>query len=98
VGQRVFGLADWTRDGSLAEYTAVEARNLAPLPVTNHHEPAWSTEDPAAVIVLVGKQHPPQGLGQGKRRRSSGGASSIAAADKLACPVDAAELDDCRPG
>ncbi|MEU7768792.1 NADP-dependent oxidoreductase [Nocardia sp. NPDC049190] len=32
VGQRVFGLSDWTRDGSLAEYTAVEARNLAPLP------------------------------------------------------------------
>lgn len=32
VGQRVFGLTDWTRDGSLAEYTAVEARNLAPLP------------------------------------------------------------------
>ena len=32
MGQRVFGLADWTRDGSLAEYTAVEARNLAPLP------------------------------------------------------------------
>src|SRR3954452_21756407 len=31
VGQRVFGLVDWTRDGSLAEYTAVEARNLAPL-------------------------------------------------------------------
>lgn len=26
IGQRVFGLADWTRDGSLAEYTAVEAR------------------------------------------------------------------------
>src|SRR5690606_38195921 len=32
VGQRVFGLTDWTRDGTLAEYTAVEARNLAPLP------------------------------------------------------------------
>ncbi|MCP2265804.1 NADP-dependent oxidoreductase [Promicromonospora thailandica] len=32
VGQRVFGLADWTRDGTLAEYVAVEARNLAPLP------------------------------------------------------------------
>ncbi|PZG18297.1 NADP-dependent oxidoreductase [Nonomuraea aridisoli] len=31
VGQRVFGLTDWARDGSLAEYTAVEARNLAPL-------------------------------------------------------------------
>jgi NADPH:quinone reductase-like Zn-dependent oxidoreductase len=32
LGQRVFGLGDWTRDGSLAEYAAVEARNLAPLP------------------------------------------------------------------
>jgi NADPH:quinone reductase-like Zn-dependent oxidoreductase len=32
VGQRVFGLTDWTRDGSLAEYQVVEARNLAPLP------------------------------------------------------------------
>jgi NADPH:quinone reductase-like Zn-dependent oxidoreductase len=32
VGQRVFGLADWNRDGTLAEYVAVEARNLAPLP------------------------------------------------------------------
>ena len=32
VGQRVFGLADWYRDGTLAEYIAMEARNLAPLP------------------------------------------------------------------
>ena len=32
VGQRVFGLTDWFRDGSLAEFAAVEARNLAPLP------------------------------------------------------------------
>jgi len=32
VGQRVFGLTDWYRDGTLAEYLAVEARNLAPLP------------------------------------------------------------------
>src|SRR3954463_13523468 len=32
VGQRVFGLADWHRDGTLAEYVPVEARNLAPLP------------------------------------------------------------------
>ena len=31
VGQRVFGLADWARNGSLAEFTAVETRNLAPL-------------------------------------------------------------------
>jgi NADPH:quinone reductase-like Zn-dependent oxidoreductase len=32
VGQRVFGLADWHRDGALAEYVAMEARNLAPVP------------------------------------------------------------------
>jgi NADPH:quinone reductase-like Zn-dependent oxidoreductase len=32
VGQRVFGLTDWHRDGTLAQYVAVEARNLAPLP------------------------------------------------------------------
>src|SRR3954466_3108081 len=32
VGQRGFGLTDWYRDGTLAEYVAVEARNLTPLP------------------------------------------------------------------
>jgi NADPH:quinone reductase-like Zn-dependent oxidoreductase len=32
LGQRVFGLTDWYRDGTLAEYAAIEARNLAPLP------------------------------------------------------------------
>src|SRR4051812_339141 len=32
TGQRVFGLTDWYRDGTLAEHVAVEARSLAPLP------------------------------------------------------------------
>jgi NADPH:quinone reductase-like Zn-dependent oxidoreductase len=32
VGQRVLGLADWHRDGTLAESVAIEARNLVPLP------------------------------------------------------------------
>jgi NADPH:quinone reductase-like Zn-dependent oxidoreductase len=32
VGQRVFGLSDSYRGGTLAEYVAVEARNVAPLP------------------------------------------------------------------
>jgi NADPH:quinone reductase-like Zn-dependent oxidoreductase len=45
VGQRVFGLADWARDGSLAEYVAVEARNLAPLPAGVDHAAA------AAVVI-----------------------------------------------
>jgi NADPH:quinone reductase-like Zn-dependent oxidoreductase len=33
----VFGLADWARNGTLAEYVAMEARNLAPLPVGVDH-------------------------------------------------------------
>ncbi|GAA3576268.1 NADP-dependent oxidoreductase [Kribbella ginsengisoli] len=45
VGQRVFGLADWTRNGSLADYTAVEARNLAPLPAGVEHV------DAAALVI-----------------------------------------------
>src|SRR5689334_24872172 len=32
MGQRVFGLTDSYRGGGLAEYAAIEARNLAPLP------------------------------------------------------------------
>ena len=31
VGQRVFGVTDWCRNGTLAEFVAVEARNLEPL-------------------------------------------------------------------
>src|SRR5262252_3277673 len=32
VGQRVFGLTDWYRDGTPAVYVAGEARNVTPLP------------------------------------------------------------------
>ncbi|NYD74909.1 NADP-dependent oxidoreductase [Leifsonia soli] len=32
IGQRVFGITDWHRDGTLAEYVTVESRNLAALP------------------------------------------------------------------
>src|SRR3984893_7738963 len=37
VGERAFGLPDWARKGPPAEYTAVEARNLAPLPIDIDH-------------------------------------------------------------
>lgn len=37
VGQRVFGVTDWARNGTLAEYVAVEARNLAPLAADIDH-------------------------------------------------------------
>ncbi|NUR98454.1 MAG: NADP-dependent oxidoreductase [Kribbellaceae bacterium] len=47
IGQRVFGLTDWARNGTLAEYTAVEARNLAPLHADVDHVTA-------AAIVMPG--------------------------------------------
>lgn len=37
VGDEVFGLTDWYRDGSLAEFAAVEARNLATKPSSISH-------------------------------------------------------------
>jgi NADPH:quinone reductase-like Zn-dependent oxidoreductase len=37
VGDAVFGLTDWYRDGSLAEFVAVEARNLATKPGSLSH-------------------------------------------------------------
>lgn len=41
IGDAVYGLTDWYRDGAAAEYVAVEARNLAPKPPTlSHHEAA----------------------------------------------------------
>lgn len=37
VGDEVFGLTDWYRDGALAEFAAVEARNLAAKPGSSSH-------------------------------------------------------------
>jgi NADPH:quinone reductase-like Zn-dependent oxidoreductase len=37
IGQRVFGTVDWARNGSLAEFTATQARDLAPLPADIDH-------------------------------------------------------------
>jgi NADPH:quinone reductase-like Zn-dependent oxidoreductase len=37
VGQQVYGLTDWYRDGAAAELVAVEARNLAPKPASLDH-------------------------------------------------------------
>ncbi|WP_221891172.1 hypothetical protein [Microbispora sp. KK1-11] len=49
----MFGPTDWTRDGSLAEYTTVEARNLAPLAAGIDHTVA------AARLVLGPMQADP---------------------------------------
>jgi NADPH:quinone reductase-like Zn-dependent oxidoreductase len=45
VGDEVFGVTDWYRDGAAAEYVAVEARNLA-------HKPATCTATEAAALAM----------------------------------------------
>jgi NADPH:quinone reductase-like Zn-dependent oxidoreductase len=40
IGDAVYALTDWYRDGAAAEYVAVEARDLAPLPATLSFEQA----------------------------------------------------------
>jgi NADPH:quinone reductase-like Zn-dependent oxidoreductase len=47
VGDSVFGITDWYRDGAAAEYVAVEARNLAP-------KPTGCTAAAAAALALPG--------------------------------------------
>src|SRR3954454_12175127 len=40
VGESVYGITDWYRDGAAAEFVAVEARNLARKPATLSHQEA----------------------------------------------------------
>jgi NADPH:quinone reductase-like Zn-dependent oxidoreductase len=47
VGEEVFGLTDQWRDGTAAEYVAVEARNVAPKPATVDHVHARRCRGPA---------------------------------------------------
>ena len=47
MGEEVFGLTDQWRDGTAAEYVAVEARNVAPKPATVNHVHAAAVHGPA---------------------------------------------------
>ena len=51
IGDAVYGLTDWYRDGAAAEYVAVEARNLAPKPATLGHREAAAV--PMAGLTAV---------------------------------------------
>ena len=42
IGEAVYGITDWYRDGAAAELVAVEARNLAPKPASLSHADAAS--------------------------------------------------------
>jgi len=52
VGDAVYGLTDWYRDGSAAEYVAVEARNLARKPDTLDHRTAAAL----SMVALTAQQ------------------------------------------
>jgi NADPH:quinone reductase-like Zn-dependent oxidoreductase len=66
VGDAVFGLTDWYRDGSLAEYVAVEARNLALKPESLSHTEAVALAMPGLTawqaLFRIGRLTPGQRL------------------------------------
>jgi NADPH:quinone reductase-like Zn-dependent oxidoreductase len=64
VGQRVFGLTDWARNGTLAEYVAVEARNLAPLAASVEHTLAAALPISGLTAWQGLFQHGQLGIGQ----------------------------------
>lgn len=79
VGQRVFGLTDWFRNGTLAEYTAVEARNLAPLPADIDHAAAAALPISGLTSWQALFEHGHLGIGQKVLiHGAAGGVGSIA--------------------
>src|SRR5439155_10343332 len=79
VGAAVYGLTDWYRDGALAEYVAVEARNLAPKPVSLDHVQAAAL--PLAGLTAWQALFDLGGLSAGQRvliHGAGGGVGSLA--------------------
>jgi NADPH:quinone reductase-like Zn-dependent oxidoreductase len=75
----VYGLTDWYRDGALAEYLAVEARNLAPKPASLDHLHAAALPMPGLTAWQALFIH--GGLSGGQRvliHGAGGGVGSIA--------------------
>lgn len=88
VGRRVFGLTDWTRDGSLAEYVAVEARNLAALPADIEHTTAAAL--PVSGLTAWQGLFDHARLGAGQTALIHGAAGAVGSiAVQLACQAGA---------
>ena len=95
IGQRVFGLCDWTRNGSLAEYSAVEARNLAPLPADIDHTVAAALPISGLTAWQALIDHAHLATGQTVLiHGAAGGVGSIAV--QLACEVGATVIGTGR--
>jgi NADPH:quinone reductase-like Zn-dependent oxidoreductase len=75
VGEEVYGVTDWYRDGAAAEYVAVEARNLAPKPTTVSHAQAAAT--PLAGLTAWQALFVHGDLGSGQRVLVLGAAGGV---------------------
>ena len=88
VGQRVFGLTDSYRGGGLAEYVAIEARHLAPLPADIEFTVAASLPMPGLTAWQGLFEH--GRLQAGQSVLVHGAAGSVGAmVTQLACEVGA---------
>jgi NADPH:quinone reductase-like Zn-dependent oxidoreductase len=75
VGEEVYGVTDWYRDGAAAEYVAVEARNLAPKPATVSH--AQAAAAPLAGLTAWQALFVHGDLGSGQRVLVLGAAGGV---------------------
>jgi len=78
LGDAVYGLTDWYRDGALAEYVAVEARNLALKPAVLDHVRATALPMPGLTAWQALFVH--GGLSEGQRvliHGAGGGVGSV---------------------
>ena len=97
VGDAVFGLTDWYRDGTLAEYVAVEARNLAAKPPGLDDIDAAASAMPSLTAMQALFTHGRLAPGQSVLIQGAGGGVGTAAI-QLARTADARVLASARSG
>ncbi|MFD7229521.1 NADP-dependent oxidoreductase [Streptomyces sp. NPDC059881] len=97
VGQRVIGLIDWNRDGSLAEYVAVETRDLVPLPAGIDHVEAAALPMPGITAWQALFVHGRLEAGQSVLVHGAGGGVGMAAT-QLAREAGARVIGSGRAG
>jgi NADPH:quinone reductase-like Zn-dependent oxidoreductase len=95
IGDAVFGLTDWYRDGTLAEYTAVEARNLATKPAGLNDIDAVACVMPSMTAMQALFTHGRLAPGQSVLIQGAGGGVGTAAI-QLARAADARVLASAR--
>jgi NADPH:quinone reductase-like Zn-dependent oxidoreductase len=77
VGDEVYGLTDWYRDGAAADYVAVEARNLAPKPRSLDHTHAAAVPLAALTAWQALFEHGSLSAGQSVLIHGAGGGVGV---------------------